>query len=279
MQIASAAHAEELTAARTAKGKVRTLLTGLENTPGNFVLRYSTGEEGEAWTTPRHRHPFDQVRYVLEGEYSIGEGIVLPTGWIGYFPESVYYGPQEMSPNLAMVVLQAGGPNGRGFYSADQRLKATAALKAAGGSFSNGVYSWTDADGKARSTPAGDVVWENVFGPTELLPARYNDIILMDPTSFAWLPDPTRPGVARKLLGAFTERDLRIGLVRLAAGAEYRLGGGEAPEIHFLTSGDVTHDGVQHDRLTAFATDVDEAPSVLRATSDAEFLYLKLPTF
>ncbi|HEY6577083.1 MAG TPA: hypothetical protein VI029_19640, partial [Mycobacterium sp.] len=148
-----------------------------------------------------------------------------------------------------------------------------------GGSFSNGVYSWTDADGKARSIPAGDVVWEKVFGPTELLPARYNDIILMDPDSFAWLPDPDRPGVTRKLLGAFTERDLRIGLVRLAAGAEYRLGGGEAPEILFLTSGDVTHDGVQHDRLTAFATNVDEAPSVLRATSDAEFLYLKLPTF
>jgi hypothetical protein len=279
MQIASAAQAEELTAARTAKGKVRTLIAGVENTPDNFVLRYSTGEEGEAWTTPRHRHPFDQVRYVLEGEYSIGEGSVLPTGWVGYFPESVYYGPQEMSPNLAMVVLQAGGPNGRGFYSAEQRLKATAALKAAGGSFSNGVYSWTDADGETHSTPAGDVVWENVFGRTELLPARYQDIILMDPASFTWLPDPDRPGVERKLLGAFTERDLRISLVRLAAGAEYELGGGAATEILFLTSGEVTHDGAQHDRLTAFASGVDEAPSVLRAASDSEFLHLKLPTF
>jgi hypothetical protein len=34
-----------------------------------------------------------------------------------------------------------------------------------------------------------------------------------------------------------------------------------------------------HDRLTAFASSVDEAPSVLQATSDSEFLYLKLPTF
>ena len=33
------------------------------------------------------------------------------------------------------------------------------------------------------------------------------------------------------------------------------------------------------DIAVVFAANVDEAPSVLRATSDAELLYLKLPTF
>jgi hypothetical protein len=278
MQITNAAQASEVSAARTAKGKVRTLLSGTENSPDNYVLRYSTGEEGEQWTTPRHRHPFDQVRYVLDGEYSIGTDTVLPAGWVGYFPESVYYGPQEMSPNLAMVVLQSGGPSGLGFYSADQRVRATAELKV-GGSFDNGLYSWVDDAGRPHRKPAGDVVWEKVFGPSQLPPSRYDGIILMNPASFGWIDDTEHTGVSYKRLGTFTERDLRIGFIRLAAGASWRLGTQDAPEVLIVTSGRVVVDGAAHERLTAFGTAAAEAPQRIEASTPAEFFYVKLPTF
>lgn len=279
MQIASASQAEELTAARTAKGKVRTLLTGVENAPNNYVLRFSSGEEGGDWTTPRHRHPFDQVRYVLEGDYSIGANAFLPAGWVGYFPESTYYGPQTMSPNLAMIVLQSGGPSGLGFYSADQRVRATAKLRQSGGTFDNGLYSWVDDEGRPHGKPAGDVVWEEVFGPTQLPARRYNDLILMNPASFGWVDDPSAEGVSHKSLGVFTERELRIGLVRVAAGAAWQVGTQPAPEVLFLTSGRVAHDDVEHAAMTAFGTSAEEPAQRLVAVEDAEFFYAKLPTF
>ena len=48
-----------------------------------------------------------------------------PAGWVGYFPESAYYGPQSISPDLTMLVLQFGGPSGQGFASVAQRRKGS----------------------------------------------------------------------------------------------------------------------------------------------------------
>src|SRR6202167_6506179 len=44
--------------------------------------------------TPRHRHNFDQIRYVLDGEFSAGTG-AIDAGQCAYFPEGVHYGPQH----------------------------------------------------------------------------------------------------------------------------------------------------------------------------------------
>jgi hypothetical protein len=279
MQIASAQQIAEVTAARTAKGNVRELIAGIPNTPDNYVLRYSTGADGEPWTTPRHRHPFDQVRYVIEGDYSIGTNAVLPTGWVGYFPESVYYGPQDMSPNLAMVVVQSGGPSGHGFYSAEQRLAANAALREAGGTFANGIYSWTDDAGRPHNRPAGDAVWEHLFGTAELPLARYRDIVLMNPASFSWVPDSDRDGVSHRRLGTFTERQLKVGFIRVAAGATWELGTAPAGEILFLVRGTAVHHGTEHPRLTAFATAATDPAELITATTECEFFALTLPRF
>src|SRR6267142_4884418 len=70
------------------------LLTGEDNSPNNYLLNVGrTG--GGGWTTPRHRHTFDQVRYVLKGRYPVAKGVVMEEGSVGYFPESVHYGPQD----------------------------------------------------------------------------------------------------------------------------------------------------------------------------------------
>ena len=58
------------------------LLTGQDNSPNNYLLNVGrTG--GGGWTTPRHRHTFDQVRYVLKGRYPIAKGVVMEEGSIG----------------------------------------------------------------------------------------------------------------------------------------------------------------------------------------------------
>src|SRR6201999_1056525 len=97
---------------RTGNRISRTLLTGTENAPDNYRLGYSYGGDDAKWTTPRHHHNFEQIRYVLEGEYSVATRRTIPAGHIGYFPESAYYGPQDINPELTMLILQFGGPSG-----------------------------------------------------------------------------------------------------------------------------------------------------------------------
>jgi hypothetical protein len=46
-----------------------------------------------------------------------------------------------------------------------------------------------------------------------------------------------------------------------------------------LIHGTVTHDGSKHEELTAFSSSAQERPETLNAIEDAEFFYVKLPTF
>src|SRR5262245_48415313 len=68
------------------------LAWGKEGTRDNFVWSYSRGN-GERYS-PRHRHNFDQIRFSIKGDMSMGKREALKEGHIGYFPESTYYGPQ-----------------------------------------------------------------------------------------------------------------------------------------------------------------------------------------
>src|SRR3982751_5626012 len=70
------------------------LLFGEDGSPNNYDLNMGlTGSGG--WRTPRHRHTFDQIRYVIAGTLPYTETDVLEQGWVGYFPESVHYGPRR----------------------------------------------------------------------------------------------------------------------------------------------------------------------------------------
>src|SRR5690349_17742178 len=105
------------------------LLTGDDNSPNNYLLNVGlTG--GGGWGTPRHRHNFDQIRFVLKGSYPVSPHKVMKEGSIAYFPESVHYGPQDRPEGLEMMVIQFGGASGQGFLSSPMREAANEALKA-----------------------------------------------------------------------------------------------------------------------------------------------------
>ena len=84
-------------------------------------MRVSEASSAEAgvvgWTTPRHRHNFDQIRYVMKGIYPYAKGKSMSEGTVAYFPESVHYGPQDRPEGLEMMVCQFGGASGSGFVS------------------------------------------------------------------------------------------------------------------------------------------------------------------
>src|SRR5437016_412877 len=75
----------------------------------SYHASYSESPTGPS--SPRHHHTFEQIRYVLGGEVEYA-GKTYGAGWLGYFPEGVFYGPQaQLGPGRG-IVLQFPGPSG-----------------------------------------------------------------------------------------------------------------------------------------------------------------------
>jgi len=258
------------------------LLTGDEERPDNYRVRFGengldSGDKG----SPRHRHNFDQLRYPLVGDHPIAPDLVIPEGWVGYFPEGTFYGPYGLPTTpLTMLVAQFGGPSGMGYASVAQGRKGYDALVARGGRFEDGFYVWEDENGETHKQDAFEAKWEAIYERTITYPdARYHTFVLMNPASYAYVKDPEQSGVARKLLGAFTEREVRIGFVQVDKGATFTVGTEPAAEILFLQHGAVSINGEAHAERSAFATAATDGPERLTAIDDSELFYLKLPTF
>ncbi|MFF4274153.1 hypothetical protein [Streptomyces sp. NPDC001536] len=252
------------------------LLFGQDGSPNNYDLNMGlTG--GGGWRTPRHRHNFDQIRYVIQGRLPYTETDVLEEGWVGYFPESVHYGPQERPEGLRTMVLQCGGASGAGYLSVAQREAVNAEL-ARTGEFKKGLYHYTDADGVSRTKDGSEAIFEHATGgKLEFAPPRYTDVIAMNPEAYDWQKGDA--GVWEKWLGSFTERDLRIGFLRLDAGAVYQAGQFPSIEILFQISGRVTAGGEKYGPETGYEFLADEGPVPVEAVEPTEFFRAVLHRF
>lgn len=253
------------------------LLVGEDGSPNNYDLNMGqTG--GGGWRTPRHRHTFDQIRYVIQGQLPYTENDVLEEGWVGYFPESVYYGPQERAEGLRTLVLQSGGASGGGYLSAAQR-EATNAEMEKTGEFKKGMYHFTDANGVPQTLDGSQAIFERATGgKLEFATPRYTDVIAMNPEAYDWLPQGDE-GVWEKWLGSFTERNLRVGFLRLDAGAVYQAGQHPSIEILFQINGQVTAGGEKYGPETGYEFLANEGPVPVEAIEPTEFLRVVLHTF
>jgi hypothetical protein len=253
------------------------LLTGDDDSPNNYVLNVGrTGAGG--WGTPRHRHNFDQIRYVLKGTYPLMPGKVMTEGSVAYFPESVHYGPQDRPEGLEMMVLQFGGSSGAGFLSVARREAANDALKKKG-EFTKGVFTYVDENGQRQEMDGSAACFVEATGK-ELTFAepRYSDVILMDPAAYEWIPTDA-PGVHTKWLGSFTERNTRIGFIRVDADGVFEAGKQPSIEILFLSKGAVSVDGRKYEPYAAFEFQANEGPIQIKALEPSEFLCMVLPQF
>jgi hypothetical protein len=215
----------------------RLLLCGEDGTPDNFKLNISYAVTD--WKAPRHRHNFDQIRYAIDGEFVYAQDKVLPPGWVAYFPEGIHYGPQVRKQGLVLVLCQLGGSSGNGFLSKMQRRNAFEELGKKG-AFHKGVYTWIDESGVKHNQDSSEAVSEHALGGKLKYPQpRYNDIILMNPASFDWVEKANSPGVAHKWLGTFTERETRVGFIRVDQGATFNGGMQDTTELLFLAKGSV----------------------------------------
>ena len=189
--------------------------------PDNFFAQLSHVEEGQ-FSAPRHRHDFEQFRFMLKGEAQFREGNLVD-GVLGYFPEGAFYGPQKKTYGSVLVV-QFGGASGNGFVDRSIMKTAMQEMKALNtGVFDDGVYRRNPGVEGKPVQDGNEAIFEYVRGRPVVYPKpQYLSPMMIDSNAFAWEPLEDLPGVAQKALGTFSS-------TRIRAARRYRLEAGRHP--------------------------------------------------
>ena len=198
---------------------------------------------------------------------------------VGYYPESMYYGPQVRRNGDKTLNLQFGGASRNGFMTPrERRIGYDELMK--NGYFEKGAYTWIDKKGQRHRKEAYTAVWELMRGRKIVYAKpRYDTLLHMDPESYEWVQDKANSGVAYKHLGSFTENNFTIEFIRLDRGATVTIGKHTAPQVLFVITGSVAVDGHTHGPETGFALDENEGPVKFKGVEQTDLYYVKLPTF
>ena len=209
------------------------LFEGKEKSPDNYMLVLA--KEANDFYSPRHRHPWDQVRFCLEGKIPIAKGMFVDAGEIAYFPESVVYGPQEGGTDRIVLLLQFGGASGQGFIGVKRLNAALEALKQEG-RFEKGLFVRERGEGRKRQD-AYEAIWEHVTGQSlRYAEPAYKAPIVMRPTALPWTAT-SASGVMERRVGVFPRRGLVIRMLWLAAGSKLELPAEDAMRLLFVVAG------------------------------------------
>ncbi len=262
---------ESLVAQREAGEDVahKRLFEGEEGSPDNYLLVMA--KEPKSFFSPRHRHPWDQVRFCLEGKIPIAKDQFVAGGEIAYFPESAHYGPQEGGEDRIVLLLQFGGASGQGFLGAD-RVKQARLELAKAGRFDGGVYVRDTTEGR-RNRDAYEAIWLHATGDNlSYAPAAYKTPIIMRPEALSWRPTRDE-GVFVKQIGVFPHRGLVINAWQIEPGTALPVPAGRELQFLFVTEGGGTIGGEELRRWSALRLPPGE-PVELRAAARLQILGL-----
>jgi hypothetical protein len=190
--------------------------------------------------TPRHRHVYDQIRYVVEGELKYGDRRHKAGDFL-YVPEGTWYGPQ-LGQDVTLVDIQFTGPSGIPYL--DQAALARAREEMAlVGTFESGIY--TDSQGRTQDSYVA--LTEHITGkPVEYPPARYDDYIVVHSNEFPWLKSSVDDGIMVRHLGTFNEIGPDVKMLKLAAGADLPPAAIPYQQARFILDGGVAQSGEEY---------------------------------
>jgi hypothetical protein len=250
------------------------MLEGTEFAFDNYQLSIVDAEDYHA---PRHRHNFEQIRILLEGEFGFDAGLTQRAGSVGYFCEGTYY-TQDARGKSRTLLLQVAGPSGQSYMSEPQMDAGTQALIGRG-EFHDGIYTWSDANDKKHNADGYEAIWEHVFRkPVRYPKPLYDGPVLFRPERFEYLPHRTAPGVAVRHLGTFNERRLGLEMLKLDADATIDLGDETRTLLAYGLEG--AWDAGGHEGGPAAAFEVLKGTRVrLSARLPSEFYVYALPAF
>jgi mannose-6-phosphate isomerase-like protein (cupin superfamily) len=227
--------------------------------------------------SPRHRHNFEQFRYQVEGEADYGDTGVLKPGMLGYFPESVHYGPQTQGEgqNLCVLTLQCGGASGSGYLGRDAEFTLTKELEKIG-TFKDGVFIRNPEVPGKKNMDAAQAIWEYAMGRPLVYPKpRYERPILMHPENFEWVPLSEQTGVSEKFMGTFTERRISASFFKLDPEAAFEVSGER--EIYVVLKGGGDLHGEDYGVHTAIFLETRGERATFKAREETELLHFRLP--
>lgn len=249
------------------------LLRGQAGSPQNYEL--SLVRTQDRFYGPPHRHNFDQIRYVLAGSFGEPGRLELRTGEVGYYPEGTPY--QIDSGDSDVLLLQFGGASGYGFTHYEE-LRNHYPLLAQKGEFKDGIFRWHEPPaGGPRQQDGYEALWELIHGQPLVYPKpRYRQPVLMNPAAFDWV-DAGR-GVAQRALGRFTERDIGVSQLRVAAGAHGEVAAGDTIRLLYVLEGN-GHLG-EHAVNAGCALELPRGTSIAASAGESLLLLaLDLPRF
>lgn len=225
-----------------------------------------------SYHSPRHRHTFQQVRYVLSGKMKYGHEVYVKGDCL-YIPEGAYYGPikpVESGEQLHFADIQFEGPSGIPYPDPDDVVAAQRRL-AATGSFEEGVYTF--ASGRKRDAYEAileEITGERISYPKPLL----NSYIVMRTSALPWRRHATLGDVEFKDLAYFFECGPNLKLAKLENGAALPAATPAGHRAVFLLDGNLSFDGKEFDALSYFLLPSGEAHAPLIAQSAATLLMI-----
>lgn len=240
--------------------------------PDNFFMQVSFVEEGE-FHSPRHRHNFEQIRYMIRGEADYPEG-KMTDGTLGYFPEGAFYGPQEKLMGT-IIILQFGGPSGSGFVDRKQMKAAFEEMKARNtGVFEDGTYYRNPGVEGPPTQDGNEAMIEHVRKRPLVYPTpQYATPILVNSEAFPWTPVEGCEGVDEKALGTFSSAKVPTARYRLAPGARFKATGRGA---YLVLSGEGELEDERFRTLSVLYLEEGEE-AVFIAREESDILLLGLP--
>jgi hypothetical protein len=238
----------------------------------SYDIRFERFGEGDrGYTSVRHRHDFEQLRFAASGRMDLGFD-VLEHGDVGYFPANAYYGPQRCDGALILVAQW-----GDRFITKDQSDRAVAELSERG-EFSDGIYRSVNEQGRPYNKDPLNAIWEQVFGePYKPQKPRYKQPVLITPSAFGW---SDREGATRRReLGVFTENGVAVESVQWCENGSFELAATSSdlrPTFLFTTVGSFAHNGQEFGPHTGVWGDSGESVKVDGAAG-SELLMVRFP--
>jgi len=283
MEIVNIAEVDARAMATTRTGHTprQFLLAGETSDGMSFRIVRSQYLPGDAaFTTPRHSHPFQQIRWAETGSLNYAPEREIAAGDIVYFPRDAYYGPQHRDDGIG-VTLQfgfgdelIGGKDGIRVH--EEGVKALLQE----GRIEESMFIDIDPEtGAERRRYAPEVIAERFTAKKfEKKPAGYEHPIMMRTQAFPYFP--AGDGVELKLLGRFfdhagPEADTRMSMVRLAPNARHSFDA-DRTQVAWTLGDGLAVDGKRHLKGTYIHVPVGEQLD-FGAAEQVELIVIELP--
>jgi hypothetical protein len=199
-----------------------------------------------------------------------------------YVPAGTWYGPHsshgtESEAPTFLAALQFDGECKGGYIDFERADAASAALRKLG-EFKDGFF-YPNTPGEKKAQDAFEAAWEHATGKKIEYPASFVDApIYMHIDAVPWVASG-EPGVQRKMLGAFGNHGLCIGMSNIARGAKRVLRSTNQSIVAFCLTGEATMDGAPFSRYSALLLEPGETVTMSSASEETELIEVALPNF